>query len=103
MNFPLLDEKPEQDNGTIELVNMKKNEEGVIEEVDERTGHWAWKKTLDNEVNYIGLTGDVRFKRLRSGTMRIKQFSTISIYSPNLDRRLPLLVQQVQEKQPLRI
>ena len=65
--FQLLDEKPEQDNGTIELVNMKKNEEGVIEEVDERTGHWAWKKTLDNEVNYIGLTGDVRFKEVTFG------------------------------------
>lgn len=65
--FQLLDEKPEQDKGTIELVNMKKNEEGVIEEVDERTGHWAWKKTLDNEVNYIGLTGDVRFKEVTFG------------------------------------
>lgn len=65
--FQLLDEKPEQDNGTIELVNMKKNEEGVIEEVDERTGHWAWKKTIDNEVNYIGLTGDVRFKEVTFG------------------------------------
>ena len=65
--FQLLDEKPEQDSGTIELVNMKKNDEGVIEEVDERTGYWAWKKTLDNEVNYIELTGDVRFKEVTFG------------------------------------
>lgn len=65
--FQLLDEKPEQDSGTIELVNMKKNDDGVIEEVDERTGHWAWKQTSNNETNYIELTGDVRFKEVTFG------------------------------------
>src|SRR5699024_5662476 len=65
--FQLLDEKPEEDTGTIELVNMKKNDDGVIEEVNERTGHWAWKTTSANGVGYTELTGDVRFKDVTFG------------------------------------
>src|SRR5699024_636448 len=65
--FQLLDEKPEEDNGTIELANMKKKDDGVSEEVDERTGHWAWKTTSDNGISYTELTGDVRFKDVTFG------------------------------------
>ncbi|AZP05656.1 ABC transporter ATP-binding protein [Jeotgalibaca ciconiae] len=65
--FQLLDEEPEEDTGTIELVNIKKNLDGEIEEVSERTGHWAWKKTSDSAINYIELTGDVRFKDVTFG------------------------------------
>ncbi|SHE95242.1 ATP-binding cassette, subfamily B [Atopostipes suicloacalis DSM 15692] len=65
--FQLLDEKPEEDSGTIELANMKKNDDGVIEEVDERTGHWAWKTPSANGVSYTELTGDVRFKDVTFG------------------------------------
>lgn len=65
--FQLLDEKPEEDTGTIELANINKNVDGVIEEVNERTGQWAWKETSDNNVSYTELTGDVRFKDVTFG------------------------------------
>jgi len=65
--FKLLDEKPEQDSGTIELVNMKENADGKIEEVSQRTGHWAWKKTSPSGLSYTKLTGDVRFKDVTFG------------------------------------
>src|SRR5699024_4401902 len=65
--FHLLDEKPEEDTGTIELANIKINEDNVIEEVNERTGHWAWKTTSANGVGYTELTEDVRFKDVTFG------------------------------------
>ncbi len=65
--FNLLDEKPEEDSGTIELVNIKKDASGKIEEVSQRTGSWAWKKTSTGDVTYTELTGDVRFKDVTFG------------------------------------
>lgn len=65
--FQLLDEKPEEDTGTIELVNIQKNAAGEIKEVPERTGHWAWKKATGSSVTYTELTGDVRFKDVTFG------------------------------------
>lgn len=65
--FQLLDEKPEEDTGTIELANINKNVDGDIKEVDERTGQWAWKETSGNNVSYTELTGDVRFKDVTFG------------------------------------
>lgn len=41
--FELLDEKPEEDHGTVTLVNAKEDENGNIVECKERTRHWAWK------------------------------------------------------------
>lgn len=66
--FNLLDEKPEEDSGTIELVNITKQVDGKIEESAQRTGQWAWKQTkATNEVVYTELTGDVRFKDVTFG------------------------------------
>ena len=66
--FNLLDEKPEEDSGTIELVNITKQVDGKIEESAQRTGQWAWKQTTTaNEVVYTELTGDVRFKDVTFG------------------------------------
>ena len=65
--FNLLEENPEEDTGTIELVNINKSADGKIEETSQRTGHWAWKKTSENDVAYIELTGDVRFKDVTFG------------------------------------
>ncbi|HHX61464.1 MAG TPA: ABC transporter ATP-binding protein [Epulopiscium sp.] len=65
--FKLLDEKPEEDSGTIELVNIKENTDGKIEEVSQRTGYWAWKKTSTKGVSYTQLAGDVRFKDVTFG------------------------------------
>ncbi len=60
--FRLLDEKPEEDNGYVTLVNAKK-ENGVLTESEERTGLWAWKHFHKEEgtTDYIELTGDVVF------------------------------------------
>ena len=60
--FSLLDEKPEEDNGYVTLVNARE-ENGVLTETPEHTGVWAWKHThqADGSVDYIKLTGDVVF------------------------------------------
>lgn len=66
--FNLLDEKPEEDDGTIELVNITKQADGTIEESSHRTGSWAWKQTTSaHEAVYKELTGDVRFKDVTFG------------------------------------
>ena len=66
--FNLLDEKPEEDSGTVELVNVTKQADGTLVESTQRTGGWAWKETIaTNEVVYKELTGDVRFKDVTFG------------------------------------
>lgn len=40
--FELMDEKPEEDNGYVTLVNAK-YENGVLTETNEKTELWAWK------------------------------------------------------------
>ncbi len=43
--FQLMDEKPEDDGGTVTLVNVELGEDGrTMTEVDHETGHWAWKR-----------------------------------------------------------
>ena len=61
--FALMDEKPETDEGYVELVNAKKVADGTLTETEERTGLWAWKHPhkADNSVTYTELTGDVVF------------------------------------------
>lgn len=41
--FKLLDEKPEEDHGSVTLVNVRVDEDGEMTECPQRTGHWAWK------------------------------------------------------------
>ena len=67
--FKLIDEEPEQDTGSVTLVNAKKDENGTITECTERTGMWAWKKPADENGSaaYTELTGDVRFKDVTFG------------------------------------
>lgn len=58
--FELLDEKPEEDNGYVTLVNAKYNENGEIVECKERTGIWAWKHPhSDGSITYTRLNGEV--------------------------------------------
>lgn len=57
--FEVLDKEPELDKGTVTLVNVNKNDDGILEETDKVTNHWAWKKT---EGTLIELHGDVKFK-----------------------------------------
>lgn len=56
----LMDERPEEDEGYVTLVNAREKE-GNLEECAERTDLWAWKHPhSDGSVTYTRLTGDVR-------------------------------------------
>lgn len=70
--FELLDETPETDNGVAELVNVEEID-GQLIEVPQRTGKWAWKRTINQEVTYKELTGDVRFESVNFGYSEEKQ------------------------------
>ena len=60
--FALMDEKPEEDEGYVTLVNAVIDENGNITETDKKTGTWAWKHPhSDGTVSYTKLAGDVRF------------------------------------------
>ena len=58
--FALLDEKSEEDNGYVTLVNAEYRN-GKLCETDKRTGLWAWKHThqATGEVEYKPLRGDL--------------------------------------------
>ena len=65
--FKLIDEKPEEDNGYVTLVNAKM-ENGKIVETEERTGMWAWKHPHhDGRVTYTRLRGHVEFENVVFG------------------------------------
>ena len=59
--FELMDQEPEQDNGYVTLVNAKIDENGNIEESEQRTGMWAWKHPhqADGTVTYTKLEGKI--------------------------------------------
>ena len=61
--FDLIDEKPETDDGYVELVNAKENADGTLTECEERTGLWAWKHphSEDGTVTYTKLEGRIVF------------------------------------------
>ena len=67
--FELCDEKPEKDEGYVELVNVKYTSAGEIEETEENTEMWAWKKPGDNggKADYRRLEGDVTFEDVDFG------------------------------------
>ncbi|MPQ30177.1 ABC transporter ATP-binding protein [Clostridium estertheticum] len=59
--FELIDEKSEEDEGYVTLVNAK-YEGDILCETEKRTGIWAWKQPHeDGTVTYTKLTGDVQF------------------------------------------
>ena len=60
--FALMDQQPEADEGTVTLVRCRERN-GQIEESEERTEQWAWKKVeADGSVTYKRLEGDVVLK-----------------------------------------
>ena len=61
--FDMSEEKPETDEGYVELVTAKVNEDGSLTETDENLGVWAWKHrhTDDGSVTYKKLEGEVVF------------------------------------------
>lgn len=67
--FKLLDEKVEEDEGYVELVNAKIGANGECVETKERTGIWAWKHyhKEDGTTTYQKLEGDVVFDHVDFG------------------------------------
>ncbi|MGN1381920.1 MAG: ABC transporter ATP-binding protein [Eubacterium sp.] len=68
--FQHLDEKPEEDRGTVELVRVKENPDGSREEVSDFDPHdqdsiWAWKQTNEKDsAQYRPMEGDVRLEHV---------------------------------------
>lgn len=60
--FALLDEKSEENDGTIVLVNVEKDEFGNLKEVNNYTGLWAWKDPTSAAL--VELKGDIQFKNV---------------------------------------
>ncbi|MFI3207426.1 MAG: ABC transporter ATP-binding protein, partial [Clostridia bacterium] len=67
--FKLLDQKPEEDDGYVSLVNVTENEKGEIKESEKVTGMWAWKHfhKADGTVTYIRQRGNVEFENVDFG------------------------------------
>ena len=61
--FDLMDQEPEKDEGYVELVNVKEDEDSSLTESAERTNLWAWKHPhkADGTVTYRKLEGGVVF------------------------------------------
>ena len=63
--FDLLDQVPEGDEGTVQLVNVRKGAGGALEECSQRTGLWAWKqRNADGSCSYTQLDGGVVFRNV---------------------------------------
>lgn len=59
--FTLIDEAPEEDEGSVTLVNVCKDQDGKLSECGEVTQTWAWKIPDANGFHYNEIKGDVRF------------------------------------------
>ena len=73
--FELMDEKPEEDDGYVHLVNAHVAEDGTVTEAAERTGHWAWKHyhKADGTTTYTELKGDIVMENVDFGYVPEKQ------------------------------
>ena len=73
--FGVLNEKSEIDEGTVDLVRVREENE-TLTECKEKTGKWAWKKP---DQTLVPLRGDVRFDHVDFGyddsRMILKQIS----------------------------
>lgn len=77
--FALLDEKAEEDEGDIVMVNARVNEKGELEECSERTEVWAWKKPTGE---LIRVRGDVRFEDVTfSYDGKVDVLKNVSLYA----------------------
>lgn len=61
--FELLDQQPEEDHGTVTLVNACEGDDGQLTECEKRTGTWAWK---DGD-KLIPMRGKINLKEVDFG------------------------------------
>ncbi len=82
--FTLMDEKPEEDEGYVTLVNARRLEDGTLTETKERTGLWAWKHyhKADDTTTYTELKGDIVLDNVDFGYVPEKQvLQDVSLYA----------------------
>ncbi|GAA6492479.1 ABC transporter ATP-binding protein [Candidatus Bariatricus faecipullorum] len=78
--FEMIQEEPEEDDGTVVLVNVREDGNGTLEECPERTGTWAWKDPAGGPL--VPLRGDVHFHEVNFGYLPEKQIlHEISLYA----------------------
>ena len=72
--FNLMDQEPEADEGYVELVNAKEDENGQLTESPVRTNLWAWKHPhkADGTVTYTKQEGGVVFDDVDFGYTKDK-------------------------------
>ena len=80
--FALIDEKPEEDEGYVTLVNLGV-EGGELVESEKRTGLWGWKHPHhDGTTTYTPLRGDVRMEGVDFGyTPNHQVLYGVSVYA----------------------
>ena len=80
--FDLMDEKPEEDNGYVTLVNAE-YKDGVLTECERRTGVWAWKHPhKDGTLTYAEVKGDVTLSDVDFGYVPEKTvLHNVSVYA----------------------
>ena len=78
--FDLMDAENELDYGIIQLVNVEKDSEELIE-TDKKTNRWAWKIPID-PPKYIELKGDIRLNNVSFSYVENKPvLKNISLYA----------------------
>ena len=65
--FAAMEQPPEVDEGTVELVNVRENAGGTLTACPETTGRWAWRDSAHPDVALEPLRGDVRFHNVSFG------------------------------------
>ena len=65
--FAAMEQPPEVDEGTVELVNVRENANGTLTACPEVTGRWAWRDSAHPGVALEPLRGDVRFHNVSFG------------------------------------
>ena len=65
--FQAMEELPETDQGTVELVNVRRRPDGKLEPCGEKTGLWAWRDSTLTGAPLTQLRGDVRFDHVTFG------------------------------------
>ena len=81
--FEVMDVTPEKDEGKVTLVNLQKDENGNLQEAEQRTGLWGWKHPhTDGELEYHELRGDVVFEHVTFGYEKNKTvLHDLSLYA----------------------
>ncbi len=78
--FQMMEETPEEDNGTIVLVNAAETADHTLVKSKKHTGIWAWENTSSHMLT--PLKGDVRFRHVSFGYREDKMIlDQISLYA----------------------